>query len=235
MIINAYKAKMIENPEYKMVHLKKILATQLGIGQSTIYNTVLEYQRTKTVSSPNKTKNRVKVCDKIDEFDKYAIRRKVHQFWHNREMPTLNKILVAVNEEADLPNISRSSLHRLLKSMDFVFTKRGRNTALLEREDIILWRRNYLREIKRFREEGRPIYYLDETWVNAGDVNSKIWVDKSVLTARMASSSGLSTGAVNPTGKGKRLIVSHIGSEDGFVHGGLLCFESKKKHFRLSR
>jgi len=61
--------------------------------------------------------------------------------------------------------------------------------------------------------------------VNAGDVNSKIWVDKSVLTARMASSAGLSTGAVNPTGKGKRLIVCHIGSEDGFVHGGLLSFE----------
>jgi len=112
--------------------------------------------------------------------------------------------------------------------MDFIFTKRGRNTALLEREDIILWRRNYLRNIKRYREKGRPIYYLDETWVNAGDVNSKIWVNKSVSTARMASSAGLSTGAVNPTGKGKRLIVCHIGSEDGFVHGGLLCFESKK-------
>lgn len=28
--------------------------------------------------------------------------------------------------------------------------------------------------------------------------------------------------------KGKRLIIVHIGSEDGFVHDGLLCFESKK-------
>jgi len=71
----------------------------------------LEYQRTKTVSSPNKTKIRVKISDKVEVFDKYAIMRKVHQFWHNREMPTLDKILVAVNEEADLPNISRLSLH----------------------------------------------------------------------------------------------------------------------------
>jgi len=54
---------MIENLEYKMLHLKKILAAQLGIGQSTIYNTVLEYQRNKTVSSPNKNKIRVKICD----------------------------------------------------------------------------------------------------------------------------------------------------------------------------
>jgi len=62
----------------------------------------------------------------------------------------------------------------------------------------------------------------------AGDVNSKVWFDKTVTSAQMAASEGLSTGAVNPTGKGKRLIVSHIGSQDGFVPGGLLCFESKK-------
>ena len=31
------------------------------------------------------------------------------------------------------------------------------------------------------------------------------------------------------TGKGKRLIITHIGSEDGFVEGGLNMFESKKQ------
>lgn len=123
---------------------------------------------------------------------------------------------------------SRTLLFRLLKSMDFVYMKRGRNSGLIEKSEIILWRRIYLKDIKRYREEGRPIYYLDETWVNAGDVNSKVWVNKTVTSARVASSEGLSTGAINPTGKGKRLIVSHIGSEDGFVPGGLLCFESKK-------
>lgn len=35
-------------------------------------------------------------------------------------------------------------------------------------------------------------------------------------------------GPKNPTGKGKRLIVLHIGSNNGFLPGGLLCFESKK-------
>lgn len=80
MIINAYKAKMLQNPDYKMVHLKKILSIDLGIGQSTIYNTILQYRRTKTVCSPNKTKIRKTIFEKIDEFDKYAIRRLVHQF-----------------------------------------------------------------------------------------------------------------------------------------------------------
>jgi hypothetical protein len=38
----------------------------------------------------------------------------------------------------------------------------------------------------------------------------------------------LTTGLTNPTGKGKRLIILHIGSDKGFLTGGLLCFESKK-------
>lgn len=35
-------------------------------------------------------------------------------------------------------------------------------------------------------------------------------------------------GSKNPTGKGKRLIELHIGSNNGFLPGGLLCYESKK-------
>ncbi|KAK9707615.1 hypothetical protein QE152_g27727 [Popillia japonica] len=39
---------------------------------------------------------------------------------------------------------------------------------LIERQDIILWRRRYLNSIRKFRSEGRKIYYLYETWINAG-------------------------------------------------------------------
>lgn len=39
---------------------------------------------------------------------------------------------------------------------------------------------------------------------------------------------GLSTGLRSPSGKGKRLIIAHIGSSTGFVDGGLLCFISGK-------
>lgn len=219
---------MDQNPNFKMLQLKQILSNELGIGQSTIYNTVLEYKRNKTVSSPNKTKKFKNVKDKVDDFDKYAIRRKVHQFWFNRELPTLDKVLTVINEDEDLPNFSRATLHRLLRFMEFEFIKRGRNSAMIEKIEIVLWRRNYLEDIRRYREEGRPIYYLDETWLNAGDVPSRVWCDKSIVSARDATSKGLTTGAVNPSGKGKRLILAHIGSEDGFVVGGLLCFESKK-------
>lgn len=165
---------------------------------------------------------------KIDDFDKNAVRRKIHQFWFNCELPTLDKMLSVINEDESLPDFSRTTLYRLLISMDFEYGKRGRNSALVEKNEPRVWRRRYLRDIKRYREEGRPIYFLDETWVNAGDVTIRVWKDKSVLSSQQAFSGGLSTGAVNPTGKGKRLIVCHIGSVDGFVPESLLCFESKK-------
>jgi hypothetical protein len=39
--------------------------------------------------------------------------------------------------------------------------------------------------------------------------------------------SGLSTGLKEPTGKGRRFIIAHIGSNSGFVDSGLLIFKSK--------
>ncbi|XP_050064347.1 uncharacterized protein LOC126553236 [Aphis gossypii] len=228
MIINAYKSKLEANPKLAIREARVILSKELGIGITTISNTLSEYRNFKTVSSPNRTKIFKNINVKVDDFDKEAIRRKVHQFWVNRELPNLNKILSVVNEDDTLPDFALTTLWRLLKSMGFQFSKRGRNSALIENDDIRAWRRRYIRDIRKYREEGRPIYYLDETWVNAGDVAIRVWCDTTVKSSQAAFSQGLSTGAVNPTGKGKRLIVCHIGSEDGFVSDSLLCFESKK-------
>jgi len=78
------------------------------------------------------------------------------------------------------------------------------------------------------------IYYLDETWLNASDRVDHVRKDNTVLSKHDAFNKGLTTGSTNPTDKGKRLIILHIGSDKGFLQGGLLCFESKKK-CRLSR
>ncbi|KAL4104360.1 hypothetical protein QTP88_019661 [Uroleucon formosanum] len=61
-----------------------------------------------------------------------------------------------------------------------------------------------------------------------GETSTKSWVDTTISSPRDAFLRRLTTGQKEPSGKGKRLIVLHIGSSDGFVPGGLLCFESKK-------
>lgn len=110
--------------------------------------------------------------------------------------------------------------------MNFVYTKWNRNSALIEKDERILWRRRYLETIQKYREEGWHLYYLDETWVNAGNCSSKIWINKTVESFRDTYPQGLTTGSQNLSGKGKRNL--HIGSEDGFVPGGLFFFEAKK-------
>jgi hypothetical protein len=63
---------------------------------------------------------------------------------------------------------------------------------------------------------------VHKTWVNSGHVRSKIWVDQNVMSKRELFNQDLSAGLKNPSGRGKRLIVVHIGNEKGFVNKGLL-------------
>lgn len=74
----------------------------------------------------------------------------------------------------------------------------------------------------------RPIYYLDETWVNAGHTKEKVWEDGNVTTREEAFRQGLTTGLRAPSGKGGRLIPLHAGSEDGFVNAACLVFRAAK-------
>lgn len=106
-----------------------------GIGQRTIQTTLSEYESQGTVSSPSKERFRPTIIEKIDEFDKNAIRQKIHNFWRNREVPTIKKMLVAINEDETLPNMKRTSFQAVLKDLQFEYVKKNRNSALLERED----------------------------------------------------------------------------------------------------
>lgn len=137
----------------------------------------------------------------IDDFDKNAIRRKVHQFFFRNEIPTVDSVLREVNADNDLPKFKRTTFYKLLKKLNFKFEKRGRKSLLIDRDEITIWRRDYLKKIRAFRRENKKIYYLDETWVNAGHTRSKVWVDTRVTTSRQAFLDGLSTGLKNPSGK----------------------------------
>jgi len=229
MIINLLKHKIQNQPHMKYEVLMESLSKETGIGLRTVKATVSEYKRTKeqnykktgTVMSPRKSPSRKKNPptnnDKIDDFGKIAIRQKIHEFWFRREIPTFHKIQQVIMDDPDLPNISQRFLKRVLKGLNFEYFKTTQDSALIEREDIISWRRDYIKDIRRYRSEGRMIYYIDEMCVNA----SNAWTDIEV------KSRSLSEGLKIPTAKEKFMIVAHIGSIEGFVEGGLLCFESK--------
>lgn len=53
---------------------------------------------------------------------------------------------------------------------------------------------------------------MDETWVNEGHSVPKTRQDLNVKSCHQAVQEGLSTGLKAPVGKGRRLIIVHIGS-----------------------
>lgn len=114
----------------------------------------------------------------------------------------------------------------IMIALFFRFKKTSRNSILRRKKyEIIAWRRQYLREIKKYKEGGnRKIYYLDETRINAGLTVIKVWSDTTVINTRQASVTALK----NPSGKGNHFITLHIGSDEGWVKDGLLMFQSKK-------
>lgn len=179
MVVNVHKYVKETWPTDKYPYKTSIMektASILGIGVASVYRIIKEYATTGNVQSPSTTKKRLTFSEKVDEFDKQAIRKKVHGFYLKSELPTLKKVLQAVNDDEELPNFKRSTFQKILKHLKFKYIKRQRNNALIDRDDIILWRMFYLRKIKKYRTENRPIFYMDETWVNAGLLNNYAFI-----------------------------------------------------------
>lgn len=186
-----YKENLAKDPSMTMKQLKKYISKYMGVGESTVDRIIHIYKQTNSVIPPKRKKIRETFRDSFDELSRNTIRRHVHGIWLRREIPTVDKIHEAVSGDKSLPPISRTNLYRLLKDLGFRYTKGTRHRALTEKSKIVLQRRRYLENIQKYREEGRRIYYVDETLVNAGVC----------------------------------FVAFHIGSEDGFVPGGLLCRE----------
>ena len=154
----------------------------------------------------------------FDDFDREAIIRKVHQFYQRKEFPTLDKLLAQVRRDLGFTG-GRTTLWKFLKKNGFKIKKQNGRNFLIQKPEVAFLRHQYLRKIHKLRQN-KPqskIIYLDETWINANHTPSRIWVDKD-------DKGGFRV----PLGKGKRLIIAHAGSCEGFVPEAKLNFVSKK-------
>ncbi|MGH9708357.1 MAG: hypothetical protein ACRD5R_16520 [Candidatus Acidiferrales bacterium] len=78
----------------------------------------------------------------------------------------MDKIICAIIKEDEyLPQISRKKLWETLHELNFSWERHNRKSILIDKEEIVCWRRNYLRTIKKSRDDNKQIYYLDETWL----------------------------------------------------------------------
>jgi transposase len=84
----------------------------------------------------------------------------------------------------------------------------------MEKHDIRHLRVAFLRKMRAYREEKRPIIYMDETYLHSSHTHQKGWSDNS------------NEGLRKPISKGNRLIIINAGGEIGFVPGAYARWKS---------
>lgn len=233
MIRNAYVRLRHLHPERSVEETAATVSDLLGVSVSLVMDVKKEMKNNDgNVATPSRKRPRSagkrRRTEVYDDFTKCALRSSVHRFFRSNEIPTVKAIAADFNASGDVTPLKPWTVRRLLNDIGFRYEKRGRNSLLIERDDIVAWQQKYLYDVARYRMEGRKIFYLDETWVNAGHTLSTVWTDTTVASHHDAFMRGLTTGLKQPSGKGQRLIVTHIGSEDGFVSGCLDIFRGTK-------
>ena len=145
----------------------------------------------------------------VDDFDRAAIRATVPGMYEKKEYPTLDRLLINVRAKGVFEG-GRTTLSRVLKLIGFKFALRNDKKFFYERKDIVEQRHKFLREIRKFRSEGRPLVFPDKTWVNSHVAPERIWIDKDG-----------SGGWKRPSGRGRRLIILHAGNlSDSYLYTG---------------
>ncbi|KAH9378744.1 hypothetical protein HPB48_007521 [Haemaphysalis longicornis] len=134
-----------------------VVSEDTGVSPSTVAKLKAECLRGNLVS-PKRRPRDLTISStrtvKNDSFTVHAIRPKVHSMYAKREIPKLDSVRKAVNEDDDLPNFTKTTLWRLMKDMGFTYHIRIRNRG------IIVWPRRYLRAIKEFRRQGRAESFI---------------------------------------------------------------------------
>ena len=151
------------------------LATR--VSESTVKRVSKEYRVEGEFKSPEKryVKDRLRLYP--DDFNRDAIRRIIHDSYLNKDYPTLDSVLRKAGSTGVFDG-GRMTRNKLLKSMGFRYKKREDGKKYIyEQPRVIEQRHQYLRRMRRNREERRPEVFLDETWTNSHAAPEKLWVD----------------------------------------------------------
>lgn len=63
----------------------------------------------------------------------------------------------------------------------------GNRKLLYFNNESVLKRARFLRAIKRFREQGKQIIFIDESWLDNADYTGRVWVDTSTTGAEITN------------------------------------------------
>ena len=133
------------------------LVAATGLGKTTLAKIHTEFLSSQQFQTPQRkhVKREHRLTINVDDFDRAAIRRTVHDMYEIRHYPTSDKLLVRVRVKGVFPG-GRTTLFRLMKEMGFRHTLRDGKLYFYERRDIMEQRHNYLKKLGSIEEKTAP-------------------------------------------------------------------------------
>ena len=196
-----------------------------GVSQRIVYQSTTNTESTGVIGRPP---------IQFDEFDVNCLSRLIMGYYKRKpaEIPTLDKIYEDALQLPEFPAVSRSTVYKLIKKQGFAFKKRNVKMQVYQRLDVVASRHRVLRLLQEYRQLGYEIFYQDELWCNAHHTREYVWmmeVEEDESNVDLLIEDTQWRGGLNvPSGAGKRLIINHIGSENGFLEGVGEIFVGKK-------
>ncbi len=186
-------------------------ARALQMPLRTVQEIVIREVTTKTVVRPEL---------KMPQEDLDKIRPVVISLIQSRVFPTVSLILEELKETHPDWTWSRTEVYRALKLLQFSYISRSDYYYMYIRNQPfnIAQRWEYLVQYKQYRQQNRPIFFIDESWINKNIMPSHGWSDGSLDTIPRT-----------PAGKGARWILIGAGGPDGWVPNSFEMFIGKKK------
>ena len=225
LILNVLKVCAIESkrnrPKISFSHPFKRACHLLGLSERTVNRYASGNDSKKDTvpassdgpSAAKKIRGRKNV---LDSFDKMTIRNTALRLMKENKTITVDSLRRALADKIDV-SVSKIAIWRALHSLGFRYGRIDKKRlCLYERKDIVKKRIDFLRRIRAYRENKRPIVYLDETWVDSNTHPSRQWQAPEGQTQRKL-----------PLNKGKRFVILHCGGEMGFLPGCKLVFDSR--------
>ena len=226
VVANVYKFMRREVEEGAPIKFKAVqerVAEATGVSLSSVRRIkseldALQSGESVSFTTPHKERPRRSPKATLDNFNEAVVRRAVNDFYIvEKQRPTLKKIHRELKSLINFDG-SISTLSKILKTLGFKWKKTRTNRQILtEHNNIRTQRIAYLRAIRKYRNENRPIIYMDETYIHSSHTTPYSWSDDSLQ------------GLFAPMSKGKRIIIIHAGGEQGFVPNAYVRFKSGLK------
>ena len=159
----------------------------------------------------------------FDNFTVGAIRRFIHNKFLSDEHFTVGSLNMDLKTAGIIPeDASVTSILPLVQSMGLRY-KTVQRKMYVRKESLPVVCRwiTALRALRRHREEGRQVVYVDETWFTTRMSHNREWTDTTQAAVSATHSCQV------PPGEGERFMVIAAGTEDGFIEDSYLCYATK--------